>query len=196
MKMQKRAIAKRCDEGCQERTWRWSRELVDLVVQHQVCLILEQPALVRVVHVIVGLASDLLDILLVGDVGNGQGVLVVQEADLTASEFGIWAGVGDAFRIVGAVQPDNQLVSHGRGKLGEVMLCALSILVKATHEERLRGSADVNDVRATVACARSNGVDEASIFVDRQIVAISKFVVMSVFAQDPDVGTAGVCAVQ
>jgi hypothetical protein len=71
--------------------------LVEFVVEEEVLLLLvDEPALVGVGGADVGGRGDLDGVLLVGDVGNGQGVLVVVEADLVASVLLVRALVDDA----------------------------------------------------------------------------------------------------
>ena len=94
--------------------------LVELVVEEQVLVILCEPALVGVGGTVVGCAGQLGGHGAAVNVDNGEGILVVVEANLAALEITLGSVVDDALSVVGVAVVGNTAGVLGTGRVGDV----------------------------------------------------------------------------
>lgn len=129
-----------------------SLHLIKFVVQEQIVAVLREPSLVSVLGSLIGCSRNQLDVVLIGDINNGEGVLVVVEADLVTMESRVGAVilVSDALAIMGVT------------------------IISITTSINWHFSGYVNDVKTSVASVGSNDVGISGIGVDSNVVGSSK----------------------
>ena len=142
--------------------------LVQLVAEQDVLVVFGQPALVGVGGGGIACGADEPWVGGVGDVDDGQGVLVEAEGDLLAREIRIGPGVGDDLGVVG------------------VAVCG-----EGADGKRVGRVADVHNVQAAGKGVRAHAVSAPDFGVDHDVVGVAEPAVEGVrFNGDGRIGNA------
>jgi hypothetical protein len=120
-----------------------------------------------VLEALVGGARKLDNVIFVSNINNGEGILVVVEADLTSviASIRVWGNVIHTLGVVG-----------------------VPVLRKATSEGRVQGLTDVNDVETTVACACTDSIGKSRFHVQCNVMAVAELSIVRVLSEGRDGG--------
>lgn len=132
--------------------WRGVVNLIKLIIQQHVGhAVVKEPSLMGICESFIADLGDDGGVLLVGHVVDGEGVLVVAEADFLAAVGPVRTAVDNALRIV------------------DVAVVGRAALVNGVGRVR-----DIDHVETTVALVGAYGVDHVSGLVDDDVVAAAE----------------------